>query len=299
MTRPISSLAGDPNAVSFPPIICDIAYILATELGVARMHLHQPGTQWTVQSAIQRVINALAAQEKDGAISASDTLKSDSVDALADRNGMAEMILDRFRSPDVRSRSLGLATEILGRFRSPDVRSRSLDRVKTLLSRPTPSQFEHLRSLEQQGLKIQMLPDGTSRLVGPLDWLVRAEDFPSPLREVLIPVLREANDAISVPWKICRLCARPFPQVRIVAKACPPCRRRQKPLQVHRRLRRAPEHPVIFEALPPDARESVRLVIADGVRAPSSLTRISKESVSRRFAGKVHPGAVRLGELMK
>jgi hypothetical protein len=269
-------LAGDPYALSFPPIICDIAYVLAPELGISHAQLSQPGTQWTLQSVIQRVVNALAAKEKDAAISASEILKSDAIGAVADGNGLAKEILGRFQNPDVRSCSLNLAKEILGRLRSPDVRSRILDRVKALLSRPAPSRFQHLRSLEEQGLKVQLLADGTARLLGPIGWPARADDFPSPLREALIPVLREAEDAISVPWRICPLCARPFPQVNIVAKACPPCRRRYKsPLQVHRYLRRAPKDPVAFHWAPSSSKESFWLVIAPEVDASPALRRIA------------------------
>ncbi len=258
----VSAWAGDPNSLYFPPPVVEIAHTVAKELGIARARLRQPGAQRTVQSVVQRVINALAAQEKGEATSASESLERDTLGAFANERGLAREILSRFRSPNVRSRILG--------------------RVKDLLNRPAPSQFPQLKWLEQQGLSVQLLRDGTAGPFVPLGWLARADVFPSPAKEAIIPVLREADDAISVPWRICPLCARPFPRLgKMVAKACPPCRRRQKPLQVHRRLTRAPKDPVVFRVLPEGRPESVRLIIADGTRAPSSLRRIIAREASR------------------
>lgn len=250
-----SERAGDPNSPYFPPRVAEIAYVLAKELGIARASLREPGVQRTVQSAIQRVINALAAQEKDGTTSASEALRNDALGALAN---------DR-----------GLAAEILKHLRGSDVRSRILGRVKNLLSQPTPYYFSYLKRLEQQGLRMELLPDGGAGPFVPTNWPARAEVCPSPAKEALILVLREAEDAISVPWKICPLCARPYPRVKgNTAKACPPCRRRHKPLKVHRRLARAPKDPVFFRVMPADAPEHICLVIATGTGAPSSLRRM-------------------------
>src|SRR5713101_2720897 len=54
--RPASALVGDPNALSFRPVICEIAYKLAGRArGRARAKLAQPGTQWIMQAMVQRV----------------------------------------------------------------------------------------------------------------------------------------------------------------------------------------------------------------------------------------------------
>ncbi len=226
---------------------------------------------------VQRVINALAAQETGEISSASEALAQDALNALADENNLTQRILGRFEtSGDVGTRILPLARETLARLRNPRYRDHLLRHVRQSLSRAVPSQFLHLRWLEQQGLKVQLLRDGTAGSFVPPGWPARAEEFPSPAKEALIPVLREANNMLSVPWKVCRLCARPFPQAGTVAGACPVCGRRyESALRVHRRLKRAPKDAVVFRVTPPGVREPLWLVIAPGVDAPPALRRIA------------------------
>ncbi len=51
-TLPVSVWVGDPYALAFPPLICEIAYNLAGRArGRARAELAQPGTQWIMHGA--------------------------------------------------------------------------------------------------------------------------------------------------------------------------------------------------------------------------------------------------------
>jgi hypothetical protein len=272
----ISARAGDPFALSFPPVICEVAHKLAERArGSARAELDQPGRQWILQSMVQRAINALAAEERGEATSATDALAEGALNTLASESELADKIIGRFASPEVRVRMIDLAKEALGRLENPRFRDHLLGRVKDLLSRPPASQFLQLRYLEEQGLSAMSLPDGGFGLLDPPRWPLRAEEFPSPLKEALIPFLREADNTLSVLWRICPICARVFPRTGNVAKACPVCRRRYKsPLQVHRRLKCAPKFPVFFRVTPPDVREPLWLVIAPGVQAPAAVRRL-------------------------
>ncbi len=277
-TIPASARVGDPNALSFAPIICEIGYKLAGRArGRARAELAQPGTQWMMQSMVQRVINALAAQEKGEIPSASEALAQDALNALTHESNLAEKILDRFQTnSNVGIRILALAKETLGRLGNhPHVRDHLLSSVKELLSAPASSSFQYLRWIEGQGMMANVRPDGIDPIVRP-NWVTRADDFPSPVKEAVIPILRQADNSLTVRWKICPLCARPFPLAGTVVKACPVCRRKYKSsLLVHRRLKRVAKDPVAFYVAPPSSKESVWLVIAPGVDAPAALRRIA------------------------
>ncbi|HEV2438839.1 MAG TPA: hypothetical protein VGX97_02095 [bacterium] len=247
-----------PDSLWFPPVICEIAYELAGTLGV---HLGAnggpPGVQRMVQSVIWRVVTALA-QEDVGAAAARDALEQDVNSVL--RTGQQD----------------SLVRDILRRLQSPATRDMILLRVKELLVRPAASRFGELVWWEQQGLLAMLMPDGTVSPVGPFGWTHRSGAFPSPVKEALLPVLREAEGAPMASWRICPLCARPFPQSGHMAKACPPCRGRYGRRGVEWRLARAAGDPVIFEVLPESSARPVRLVIAEGIDAPTSLRKIEQ-----------------------
>jgi hypothetical protein len=221
---------------------------------------------------VQRAINALAAEESEEGTSATDALAQDALNTLASESDLADKILGRFASSEVGIRTLAFAKEALGHLKNPRFRDHLLARVKDLLSRPPASQFKQLRYLEEQGLSAMVLSNGSIGLLDPPGWPLQAEQFPAPVKETLIPVLQEADNALSVRWRVCPICARPFPMVETVAKACPACRRKYKsPVRVHRRLKRASKHPVTFHVAPPSSNEPVWLVIAPGVDAPAAL----------------------------
>jgi hypothetical protein len=102
------------------------------------------------------------------------------------------------------------------------------------------------------------------------------EDWHSPLvKKVLSIVEYQARVALRRKWKVCPLCARVFPAYGKTL-ACPPCRRRWTRRQVQRRLRRAPKNPVVFRYFkPPTEPQLAYLEIADTVRAPENLRRIT------------------------
>lgn len=230
-----------------------------------------------MQSVVQRAINALAAQESGEVHSASEALAEDASKALINESDLTEKILSRFQTTsDVGTRILPLVKKTLASLATSSVSGHLIDRVTNLLARSSPSQFQYLESLEKQGLKVMMTPEGAIGLFDPPNWSLRAGDFKSPLKEKLLHVLGEADSALSTRWKICRICGRPFPQGRAtVAKACPVCRRKyETPLRLHRRLKNAPMHPVVFQITPPTITEPLWLVIAPGVHAPPAIRRI-------------------------
>lgn len=264
--RVAQDFRGPADRQSFPPLIAEIAYVIAPTLGVSMPHRMKTALrdntrkQWAMQTVTQRIVNALA-QEADGAEDGRNALDRDMGTALT-------------------SKQHPVAEQILRRLRSPNVRARVLDRVKELLGRSRPPLLTSidLKGLEEQGYMVQVLPDWIVpvRLAG---WasidqrgtVLRAKDFPSPVKDAVIPVLRKADTALSTRWRICRLCARPFPHSRVNAATCPACRRRHRSRYRKWLLSRAPKDPVVFHALADDASQGVRLVIADGIRAPLSL----------------------------
>ncbi len=261
-------LMGNPEGVSFPPIVAEIAYELAQELGV-KLNLERAPeksdrsrTQWAIQTVIQRVINALA-EEANGKEAASD-------------------VLERVVKSAWPTEQHPAAKQILSQLRSRDASSRIVRRVKELLAKPAVSSFTHLGWLESQKFKVMVMPDGTPNLVVPSGWLRRAGDFlgasfqPTAVERALTPVLQELEGAEFVRWGICPLCVRAFPKEgKIRSKACPPCRRKWNRRQIQWRLKHAPNEPVAFFVAPPSSRESVWLVIAARVNAPAALRRIA------------------------
>ncbi len=261
--RVAKDFRGLADSQSFLPRIAEIAYVIAPDLGVRMPRRMKTAlrdntrTQWAMQTVIQRVINALA-QEADGVDNAPNALDRDIQKALtSNQHPVADRALRGLRSPSVRARVVDRVRKLLGRSGSPFLTS------------------AYLKWLEEQGYMVQLFPDCIVPVPLP-GWSSRAEGFPSSVKDALIPVLRQADNALSTRWSICRLCARPSPQSRVKAATCPACRRRHESRYRKWLLSRAPEGPIVFHPLADGASQGVRLVIADGIRAPLSLRRAAQ-----------------------
>jgi hypothetical protein len=133
--------------------------------------------------------------------------------------------------------------------------------------------LRHLK--EAAGLTIMLVPDGSAVFDDADHWSHMGDHVQSPvLREALRPIQLELEESKRKRWHPCSLCGRVFPALG-KSKACPPCRRKWTRRQIQWRLAHAPNDPVAFFIAPPSSRESVWLVIAQGVDAPAALRRIA------------------------
>lgn len=250
---------GPADRQSFSPLVAEIAYMVAPTLGVTMPRRRKTAlrdrtrSQWAMQTVIQRIINALA-NEADCSNKALNALQQDITSALATtQHPVAVRALRSLKSASVRARVVSYVCELLGRSQSPFLTS------------------AYLKRLQEDGYGVQLLPNSIVPIPLPR-WLARSEFFPSTVKEVVIPVLQQADHALFVRWSICPLCARPFPQHKHMTRACPPCRRRLGTRSaIGWRLTHARPDPVVFEVLPADSPKPVRLVIAECIRAPAAL----------------------------
>ncbi len=100
-------------------------------------------------------------------------------------------------------------------------------------------------------------------------------------KQAIGPILEVLEDAGSHQWRVCPLCARPFPASK-KARACPPCRRKWTRRQIQRRLPKSSHISLAFLTMDP---QGVRLCLARGVDAPSAIRRMA-------LAAILVPGAI-------
>lgn len=103
-------------------------------------------------------------------------------------------------------------------------------------------------------------------------------------KQAIGPILEVLEVAGRHQWRVCPLCARPFPAAK-KARACPPCRRKWTRRQIQRRLPKPSHISLAFLTMPLSEPQSVRLCLAKDVDTPPAIRRMA-------LAARLIPGAI-------